>query len=337
MARITALQLINRVLLYRRQPEISAYQATSPEHAATLNALNMAKEDILAPRRYEFDLRHDGQLATKASLSSGSLSPTLVMATGSTSGVLTFSPGTLAEDYLNGDYVARLIPTGDDDYSDTAFRVISSLPSFNVATLNFPFASPKPFVSTTCDMVYSEYLLPDTVREVVRASYEQEELSLDQIDSTARFDELFPSYTYDTGYPRSFNVGGYDTGTHFTTTDPDPKLRAIVWPIPDDEYIITYSYYYRHPDFTDGDSELVGVPPEIVNEIVFQATAIMGMAWDNNFSAAHFSDMAQQGATIKGNLYSGSSSRRHTVRSWGTGDFFDASREGFPGKLIGDV
>ena len=337
MARVTALQLINRVLLYRRQAEISAFQSTNPEHVATLNALNMAKEDILAPRRYEFDLRHDGQLATKASLSSGSLSPTLVMATGSTSGVLTFPVSTLAQDYVAGNYVARLIPTGDADYSDTAFRVTSSLPSFNVTTLNFPFASPKPFASTVCDIVYSEYLLPDTVREVVRATYEQDELTLQQIDATARFDELFPSYTYDTGSPRSFNVGGFDTETHFSTTDPDPKLRAIIWPIPDDEYIISYSYYYRHPDFTDGDSELVGVPPEVVNDIVFQATAIMGMAWDNNFSAAHFSDMAQQGATVKGNLYSGSSSRRHTIRSWGDGHDFNASREGFPGKLIGDV
>lgn len=328
---------MNRVLLYRRQPEVSAFDSSQPEMAATLNALNMAKEDILAPRRYEFDLRHDGQLATKASLSSRSIVPTLVMATDSTSGTLTFSPGYTAGPDVRGQYVARLVPIGDEDYSDTGFRIVSALPAFNVATVNFPFASPKPFVSTTCDIVYSEYLLPDTVREVVRASHEQEELSLTQLDATARFDELFPSYTYETGAPRSFNVGGFDTPSRFTTETVDPKLRAIVWPVPDDEYVITYSYYYRHPDFTDGDSELVGVPPEVVNDIVFQATAIMAMAWDNNFSAAHFSDMAQSGATAKSNLYSGSSSRRHTVRSWGDGDYFDASREGFPGKLIGDV
>lgn len=336
MARVTALQLINRVLLYRRQPEISAFQATNPEHAATLNALNMAKEDILAPRRYEFDLRHDGQLATKASLSSRGISPTFSATSGDTSGIVTIT-GETASDHLPGDFVVRLIPTGDSDYSDTAFRAISALPVSSIATLSFPFAMPKTFSSVACDLVYSEYALPDTVREVVRASYEQEELSLEQIDATARFDELFPSYTYDTGYPRSFNVGGFDTPTYQSGTAVDPKLRAIVWPIPDDEYIITYSYYYRHPDFTDGDSELVGVPQEVVNDIVFQATAIMAMAWDSNFSAAHFSDMAQQGASIKSNLYSGSSSRRHTVRSWGDGDNFNASREGFPGKLIGDV
>lgn len=335
MARVTALQLINRVMLYRRQPPVASYVSTNPEHAATLNAINMAKEDILSTRRHEFDLRHDGQLLTKASASSTDQVPTLLGLEGQPTAVLTFDPGVLAVEYINGEYVTRLIPIGDEDYSDTALRIATGLPASNLITLTFPFNLPKSFASTTCDLVYSEYLLPDTVREVVRANYEQNEINLEQLDATLRFDELFPSFSYETGPPRVISVGGFDTQTHLTTADPDPKLRAIVWPIPDDQYVISYSYYYRHPDLEDGDDELIGVPPEFVNDIVFQATSVMSMAWDANYSAAHFSDMAQSMASAKHRVYGGSASRRHTVKSWDSGRSLVGNQEGFPGRTIG--
>jgi hypothetical protein len=336
MARVTALALLNRVMLYRRQPTVSSYVSTNPEHFATLNALNQAKEDILSTRRWEFDLRHDGQLVTKASLVSDSIAATFTAAQGDTTGVITMT-GYTASDYTAGDYVARLVPTGDTEYANTAFRITTTLPTFSFATLNFPIEMPKAFVATTCDLVYSEYLLPDTVREVVRVNYEEDEVSLNQIDPTVRFDEIYPSYSFEKGSPRSLSIGGFDTGTHFTTTDPDPKLRAIVWPIPDDAYVLSYSYYYRHPDFADGDDELVGVPPDVVNDIVWAATSIMSMAWDANFAAAHFGDMAQQMASVKHRAYGGSSARRHTVRSWDSGRSVNGLSEGFPGITIGDT
>lgn len=333
---MTALELINRVMLLRRQPTISAYQETNPEHVATLNVLNMAKEDLLATRRPEFDLRHDGQLATRATLTSRSLTATILAASGATSATLTMGDTVTAGANVYGEYVVRMIPTGDTDYSATSFRVTSSLPTFYQATLNFPFALPKAFADVAVDLVYSEYLLPDTVREVVRASFEQEPLSLQQIDPTSRFDELYPSFTYEQGRPRVFSVGGFDTQTYVTSsTTPDPKLRAIVWPIPDDEYVINYSYYYRHPDFEDGDSELVGVPPEFVNDIVMQAYSVMAQAWDGNTDAAYLGEEAQRSASIKGNLYSGSSARRHRINSWDHGFEQIGQPEGFPGRILG--
>jgi hypothetical protein len=58
------------------------------------------------------------------------------------------------------------------------------------------------------------------------------------------------------------------------------------------------------------------------------------MALDGDYAAAHFSDMAQSGATMKHMAYSGSSARRHTVNSWDTGRG-NGRKEGFPGKVIG--
>lgn len=334
MSSVTALQLVNRVLLYRRQPPITAISENDPQHQVILNALNMAREDILGTRRWEFDLRHDGQLLTKPTLSSQGITPTFTALQGETSGAIVIT-GYTASDYVAGDFVVRMVPTDDATYGKTAFRVNTSLPTFSFATLNFPIAMPTAFSSTDCDLVYAEYILPDTVREVVRISHEQDELLMEQIDPTLRFDEKYPSYVYETGEPRSVAIGGFDRRTYLTTEDPDPGLRAIVWPIPDAAYVLTYSYYYRHADFTTGTDELVGVPPDVVNDIVWQATSIVKMAIDGDYAAAHFSDMAQQSASVKMNAYGGSAGRRHTVGSWDSSSNIGRFNPEYLNRLIG--
>lgn len=336
MSSVTALELINRVMGFRRQPAISSFQSTDPEHVVTLNALNMAKESILGTRRWEFDLRHDGQLITRASTDSRSVDVTFTSLGGTNTAGLVLT-GLTAGDELVGDWVSRITPTESTTYSSTAFRIISASYGGPGATATLPVNYPDAVNGIEANIFWSEYLLPDTVREVVRASYEQEEVRLDQLSPTTTFDEYFPSLGYDTGEPRVLAVGGFDIPTYTSgDTEPSPKLRAVVWPVPDDEYVLTYSYYYAHPEFTDGDSTLTGVPAWVVNNIVWEALAVMKMAWDGDYTAAHFSDMAQAQATANHVAYGGSKARRHTVRSWDTGrsvfspDFADGT------KLIGD-
>lgn len=335
MASTTALELINKVMLFRRQPPISAYQSTNPEHVATLNAINMAKEDILSTRRWEFDLRTDGQLVTKASLSSLGLSPTptFTASAGATSGQIALGSSRTIE----GDFVARLVPTGDSDYSSTGFRITSAISVMSSSVLSFQLSMPKAFNATEADVIYAEYLLPDTVREVVRVSHEQQELRLEQVGATVEYPEIVPTVYGDTGEPRMIAVGGFDLSTYTTSgTVPAPRLRAVVWPVPDDEYILTYSYYYAHPDLVTETDVLSGVPPAVVNDIVWQATSIMSMAWDGNYAAAHFGDMAQTQASVKNAAYGGQPSRRHTVRSWDSGRSSNMYDESWQTKTIGN-
>ncbi len=335
MSSVTGLQLLNRVLAFRRQPPVAAYSATDPEHVVILNAINMAKEDILGTRRWEFDLRHDGQIATKATALSRDLVVSFTWVQGLTSSTLTV-PTTILEDETIGDHVLRVVPKDDTDYSDTAFRVLTVSGAGDSGTAVLSINSPKTIVSAAADLVYAEYLLPDTVREVVRASFDQNELSLEQLDPTVEFSECIPSPHLESGQPRVFSVGGYDRGTYQASASvPDPKLRAIVWPVPDDEYVISYSYYYRHADLASGTDTWTGIPTDVINDIVWQATSIVKMAVDGDYAASHFADMAQSQASAKHMAYSGSSGRRHTVGSWDTGGSFNSLREGFPGKLIG--
>lgn len=330
MASVTALELINRVMLLRRHPTISSYVSSNPEHQVVLNALNMAKDDILGTRDWDFDLRHDGQLATKAVKD-----VTMFVTAGLNFATIS---GTNGNTDLYGDYVVRVIPTGSAGLSNTAFRInYASNPTFGFVIM--AVASPETVpVSTAAKLVYSEYILPDNVRSVVRASRQQNELGMELLDPSVGFDEWVPNAFVDPGEPRVMAVGGRDVRTYNGTASPlndEPGLRAIVWPPPDDEYVINYSYYVQHPELEDGDSVLEGIPESVTNQIVNVALSIVKMAWDGDYAASHFMDLGQANASVLHRNNAGSKGRRHTVRSWDSGSARVSIPLGFPGKVIG--
>ena len=142
----------------------------------------MAIEDVLSTRRWEFDLRHDGQIGLKGA-NTGSL--LLTTTAGSKTAVISVS-GLDNDDFVDPElnavsgYVTRVLPTGVSDYANTAMRIASS--SFAVAstatiTLETKFPTTNSVVAA--ELHYNEYILPDTVREVVRVSYQEEELNLE--------------------------------------------------------------------------------------------------------------------------------------------------------------
>lgn len=331
MAATTALELINKVRLLRRQPTVTGI--STDEDTATLNALNMAIEDILGVRRYEFDKRHDGQIVLKAPLTITSVDwPTV----GGTTATLTHSSSFETTD-LGGDFVTRILPTGDDEYANTPFRVDSYTANpTTTATVTMAVGAPVAETITGCKLVYTEYMLPDTVREVLNVTYQEEEINLQAMAPNARFEEWIPNTATEDGEPEVVAIGGFDEGTYDDATDVAPKLRMAVWPLPDDEYVLNYSYFYRHPELTVATSRLEGVPQEVVSDIVMQATAIMGMSWDGNFAMAHFSDMAQAQAEMKKRALNGSSSGRRKFGAWSSGSSTRlAVEDGFPNKVIG--
>ena len=333
MANVTALQLVNRCRLLRRQPPVTSI--ATDEDTVTLNVINMAIENILGTRRWPFDLRHDGQLTTVAPFS---ITDAVVSTAGSTAAALVNTAVGIGNTNFAGDNVARVLVTGDTEYPNTPFRIDSHTNASGTNTsvnIVLGTTAPKSF-NATGKLIYSEYVLPDTVRSVVRASYQEEEMQLEQVSPVTRFDEWIPNSGVDDGPPEVLAVGGYDIPTHVTGTATDPGLRAIIWPVPDDEYVINYSYYYRHPELTDATSTLSGVPPEVVSDVVEEATSLMGMAWDSDYAMSHFSDRAQAQSSAKHRAMSAGNPRRHTVNGWssskGTRTLFEL---GFPGKVIG--
>jgi hypothetical protein len=331
MASVTSLELLNRVRLFRRQPTTTVID--TPEDTVTLNAINMAIEDVLSTKRWEFDLRHDGQLALKGRVDGATLQTTA----GSTAATVRLLAG-LTDAHVFGDYVVRVFLDGNADYGNTAFRIeksgsaIAATASSVVLNVVFPDTLP----ATDAELHYSEYILPDTVGEIVRATYQEESLEVRQVDPVVRYTELFPNPNESTGPPEVVAIGGFDIKTYFSGGGtPAPALRLAVWPIPDEDYVINYSYYYRHPELLGASAALVGVPTSVVNDIVLQATSTVMMTWDQNYAASHFTDLSRQQAAAKHLAYGGSKARRRTIGSFERGRGSAHVELGFPHKLIG--
>ncbi len=333
---ITALEMVNRVRLFRRQPTTTVID--TPEDEVTLNAINMAIEDVLSTRKWEFDLRTDGQLALRAKFDGANITTTA----GSNQVTIVKSGATTFEDAdMFGDYVVRVLADGISDYANTAFRIEKSRPlvlgTTFTATLETSISTSNS--SVDCELHYGEYILPDTVGSVVRATYQELPLTLDQVDPKIRYSEIFPRPHIKFGPPEIIAVGGFDRRTWedvpAVDDQTDPGLRMAVWPIPDDEFVINYSYYIRHPALTIATSTLEGVPQSVVNDIVLQATSTVMMTWDQNFAAAHFTDMSREQAATKHKTYGGSPARRHTIHSFERGGIDRSLNNGFPGKVIG--
>ena len=271
MAAPTALQLVNRVNRKRRQGDVTALDGQ--QEKATLDAINEAMSDVLTGNSWEFDVRHD-QIRTRPRNVGGSFthsSGTAVI------NVFGFTTKTLEADDIYGDFILRAVPTGDADYANTALRVLSSvLTSPGVAGFTIASQLDGLAASGSCELFYSEYVLPDTVRTVHRMTHQERELTLDQLGATVEFDELYPRPYVEYGEPRVASVGGFDISTYEAAgTAPDPRLRMVIWPVPDEEYVLDYKYSVRHVALEDATDTLDGVPDEVVDQIVELATADM--------------------------------------------------------------
>jgi hypothetical protein len=333
MSSVTALELVNRVRLFRRQPTTTVL--TTPEDTVTLNAINMAIEDVLSTKRWEFDLRHDGQMTLRSNLDLDQVG-TEIGVSNSKLGIARLAG--LTDEDVFGDYIVTVQIGSSTPYPNTSIRAVSSDPvTFGVnSTLFADFTFNDSLSVTDGELYYGEYIMPDTVREIVRVSHQETSIELKQADPVVRYNELFPDAYESTGPPEVIAVGGYDIPTYNSGGSvPTPGLRFAVWPIPDDNYIINYSYYYRHPELLGASAALVGVPTSVVNDIVLQATSTVMMTWDQNYAASHFTDLSRQQAAAKHLAYGGSKARRRTIGSFERGRGSAHVELGFPHKLIG--
>jgi len=315
-------------------PDVGAFVET--EALATLNAVNSSIEEILTGRKWEFDLRNTGQLTTRGRLDA----LTIKTDAGSTSTSVVSSTFTLDDDYFGGDYIARVLVDGDSEYAETSFRIARTGVLFNNSVqliLETVFPNTNTLGSLTpCEIHYSEYIMPDTVESIVRAAYQEYPLTLRQVDPKVSYPELFPRPHIEFGPPEIIAVGGFDLRTEKTIGNVEkPGLRMAIWPVPDDAYIIDYSYYYRHPELSAIDDVLDGVPVNVVSRIVDLAAADMKVFYEKDYEA-----LALRRSTIDSSLemwktHGGSRSARKGVGNWDTTGKQGGVQRGFPGKLLG--
>ena len=244
---------------------------------ATLDAVNRAMRDVLMGNVWEDDKRHT-QIALKARKTGVSVT----WNSGAVTGVINFS-GAVESDVI-GDFIMRVVPLGSTQYGNTAIRALTAtIPSSDFSLVLAPFAFSEDISITAGELFYSEYMLPDTVRSVLTVTHQDQDLSLEQVGSTVEFSELYPRQQIEYGEPKSVSVGGLDTPTYNPdNAAPDPGLRMIVWPPPDDEYVLDVEYLYRHPELASATDTLEGVSDVVVDSIVDLATADMQQNYERN-------------------------------------------------------
>lgn len=329
---VTSLQLVNRVHRRRRMPDVGAF--TETEDLATLDAVNAAIEEVLSSKRWEFDMRR-GQIALRPYMDGFTFStvtdyPTLLTAIR--------TDGLDAEDTY-GDYILRALVSGSTSYSNTSIRILESSDIFALYSTIMTAAVDINEVITSAEgsILYSEYILPQEVRNVIRVTHQQEDLTIEQIDPVVEFDELYPRPNIEYGPPRVISVGGFDSPTRISTdTTTAPGLRMIVWPIPDEAYILDYTYHYRHPALEAVDDVLEGVPPNVVDQIVNIAASDMKAYYEKDYDALRLRAFSQQSLDRMHNEDGGMYADRKPVGNWsGRAGRFQNDRSVTQGRLIG--
>ena len=328
----TALQLVNRVRRRRRLDDVASISKV--EDLAALDSINNAMEEVLSSDRWEFDLRR-AQMTLRGRLTGcvATNSPSVL-----SSFVIVRSDGLEIAD-LVGDYVTRLLVTGSTEYSQTAFRINYSAAILGgvSAAVSCATDADETISAAEAEIFQAEYILPDTVRDIVRVTYQQETLALEQIDPVVEFDELYPSPSIEYGPPQSVSVGGLDVGTYLSTgSADDAALRMVVWPVPDDSYVLDYTYYYRHPELTTATDTLDGVPPNIVAKIVDLAATQMKTFYEKDYGALALSAETRRSIGEMHRRSKGQSADRKIIGNWeGSGSRHIGHSSIVGGRLIG--
>lgn len=345
---VTALELVNRVLRRMRLQTVS--NLNSEEATVVLDFVNAAKEDVLTSRDWSEDIRHDGVLITIAPTTSTTLTLTQNSSLGSDSALTgKVVPVEDAPPTYAGNQITRFEYQGDANTSGESGLIgslwrVNYLIDVTPATVSLDATWPGTSTSTAKAKYFvAEYLLPDTVREITSITNQNgTPLQLEHVDPRATFDQLFPDLSERYGPPEWAGAGGYETNTYDQLTSgsadggiKDPRLRLVLFPVPDDIYRFSYSYYYNHPDLESATDTLRGVKPELVSSIVEKATADAIQVLEQRVEDGTILSRTAENRVRMKHLSSGAQpARRQVVGSWnGHGSRRDV-RNGFPGVTI---
>lgn len=269
----TALELVNRMRRKRRDATSSVI--TDRQGIAYLDILNSAITAVLEERTWNFQTRSDGRLNLIPSYT-GSLA---TLTPGSAAFTITAPSGISATTDLANGFVLRLIVTSDPVYGQTAFPILNvtySAGGGGSVTGNLRAAwTGNAFVANGLWRLFAyEYVLPSIVKQVTNVIHQERPVALEFEERDYSFETLVPRpQDYIGGDPECVMVGGqvqptYDLlGTVSVYTD-----AAKIFPPPDSEAALDYSYIYRQARLVAASDSLFA--PYVVEDIIVElATA----------------------------------------------------------------
>jgi hypothetical protein len=120
-----------------------------------------------------------------------------------------------------------------------------------------------------------EHGLPATVRRVLSVVYQEDPVQLVFTNRHTVLDPAFPrKHDVFRDRPEFVSVGGTIRPTVDNASTEEEQLECLaIWPPPDGEMTLDYSYLYRHPALAEDADQWLGVPSEMITEIEWGAFA----------------------------------------------------------------
>lgn len=282
----TLLSMINNVRGKLREERIGSINANDILTTELIDLLNDAGSDILNGAEWSFDVRTDGRTYFPGRKDGASFTDTdATIWESTTAGTVVTLGVTISDDDLfafrfTDPRRARIVVDSAADKANTSF-IVSSINSLAPGNLyvTLTFANPRNIAVESASGEYllfaNEAVLPSTVREVLHARNEEQNLHVEF--ST---DEDMPVRTFDafSDSTESIVVGGTITSTARTGTWPNiaaaaatTGTRIMVWPPPLNDTQIHYSYRVRHSDLSAATDEWANVPQHVTRIIEWRA------------------------------------------------------------------
>jgi len=294
------LQMINAVRGKLREERIDLISADDQLTEEIIGLLNDAGSAVLEGNDWDFDIHHDGRLFYPTSQSGtylGFVAQKLPLNASAARLFYSADAGS-GEVFEDDDAIdlagfrcsgnrarARLLVT-DSSKPNTSW-IITSIGK-GAAQLDVTISG-NFFVDGVGDSAavfawetyVNEVVLPSTVKDVLSVRNEEEPVRLEFVEREMQFDQWVPRTTDSRGdRPEVVMVGGTITSTARTSStawDSISNANAVtgigctIWPIPNADVHLGYSYRVQHADLSLATDEWPGVPNDIIHAIEWLA------------------------------------------------------------------
>lgn len=274
----TLLDMTNALRDLLREERLTSVAIVAPDVKVQVGLLNRAARQLFARRPWSFLHRDDGYLFLPARVEATAIPTALstFLLTGfSNDDLLRFSDGALA---------TKIVLTDEPTYPNTSYRVVDLQGGFGIsATIPLTYTGASGSFSA---IVYAQdAALPPTVAQILSIRNEEGvPIRFETIDTFDDFDRAVPWDAERFGVaPEFVAVGGQVVPTMRSSAAVTPGLGVRVFPAPDANVLLRYTYVRRVADLVADGDLFAGVPPEISDLVVqfaFEA-ALMGNIEDD--------------------------------------------------------
>lgn len=285
------LQMINSIRGKMREERITAIVSTDQLTTEIIDLINDAGSEILEEHDWPFDVRYDGKLRNPAKLVGTDVDIIAIVPDDNTTDGIAFTLQSDGADFtetranasqLTGQYRSRILFTDSTTLANTPFvieKITSGILNWGGALVNKSVYIDGGNTEGWTAFVH-EHVLPSTCREVLSAYSAESDVPIQFIDRTQDFErQIYRTGNIFNDIPEVIMIGGTISNSYFVNSSGPGSysiasasgIGATLWPIPENEITIDYTYRVQHADLSAATDVWTGVPKDVVRLIEWKA------------------------------------------------------------------